>query len=58
MSENLFFNLNFLKVNFSCIMHGPYLKLNMCIGNIAVERTVSQIFYILVHFLYNLENDI
>ena len=36
----------FFKVDISLIMHDPYLKLYICIGNIVVEGTVSQILYI------------
>ena len=36
-----FYSLN---VDISFIKHAPHLKLYMCIENIAVEETVSQIF--------------
>ena len=39
----IFFNFYFLKVDIFLIMHDPYLKLYICIENIAVEGTVSQI---------------
>ena len=44
MYQNCFFNLYFLKVDISLIMHDPYLKLYICIKSIAGEGTVSQIF--------------
>ena len=37
------FYFYFLKVHISLSMHDPHLKLYICIGNIAVEGTVSQI---------------
>ena len=42
--EKYFLNVYFLKVEISLIMHDSYLKLNICIANIAVEGTVSQMF--------------
>ena len=44
ISEKYFCNLYFLKVDISFIMHNPYLKIYICIQNIAVEGTVSQNF--------------
>ena len=38
------FYFYFLNENISLIKHDPYLKLNICIENIAIEGTVSQIF--------------
>ena len=38
-----FFNFYFLNVDISFTMHDPNLKLRMCIKNIVVEGTVSQI---------------
>ena len=46
VSEKDFFNFYFLKVDISLIMHDPYLKLYICIENIAFEGIVSQILYI------------
>ena len=39
-----FYNFYFLNVDISFTMHDPNLKLRMCIKNIVVEGTVSQIF--------------
>ena len=44
--KNCFFNFYFLNVGISLIMHDRHLKLYICIENIAVEGTVSQICYI------------
>ena len=44
ISGKYFLNFYFLNVNISLTMHDPHLKLYICIDNIAVERTVSQIF--------------
>ena len=41
-----FFNFYFLKENVSLIMRALYFKLYICIENIAVEETMSQIFYL------------
>ena len=46
VSENNFLNLYFLNVDISLIIHDPNLKFFICIDNIAVEGTVSQIFNI------------
>ena len=46
ISENLFLNLYFLNVNISLTLHDLSLKLHISIKNIAMEGTVSQIFYI------------
>ena len=40
-----FFYFYFLKVHISLSLHGPHLKPYICIGNIGVEGTVSQIVY-------------
>ena len=39
-----FSNFYFLNVDISFNMHDPNLKLKMCIKNIVIQRTVSQIF--------------
>ena len=39
-----FFNFYFLNVDISFTMHDPNLEFRMCIKNIVVEGTVSQIF--------------
>ena len=44
VSEKYILNIYFLNVNISVIMHDTHLKLYICIENIAVEGTVSQIF--------------
>ena len=44
VSENDFLNIYFLNVDISLIINGPSLNFFICINNIAVERTVSQIF--------------
>ena len=46
ISQKMFFNFYFLNVDISFIIHDTHLKLYICIENIAVEGTVSQIFYI------------
>ena len=43
VSEIFFFYFYFLKVYTSLGMHGPYLRLDICSGNFAVEGNVSQI---------------
>ena len=42
--EKYFLMFYFLNVDISFTMHDPSLKLEMCIKNIVVEGTVSQIF--------------
>ena len=42
--EKYFLHFYFLNVDIFFIMHDSNLKLRMCIKNIVVERTVSQIF--------------
>ena len=44
ISENDFLNIYFLNVDISLIIHDPSLILFICIDNIVVEGTVSQIF--------------
>ena len=44
ISGKYFLNFYFLNVDISLIMHDSHLKLYICIENIAVEGTVSQIF--------------
>ena len=44
ISGKYFLNFYFLNVDISLIMHDPNLKLYICIENITVEGTVSQIF--------------
>ena len=46
ISEIMFFNFYFLNVDISFIMHDTHLRFHICIENIAVEGTVSQILYI------------
>ena len=46
VSENDFLNFYFLNVNISLIIHDLNLRFFICIDNIAVEGTVSQIFNI------------
>ena len=55
VSENYCLNFYFLNVEISLIRSDTNLKLYPCIKNIAVERTVSQIFFInvLVHFFFS-----
>ena len=48
ISEKMFFNFYFLNVDISFIMHDTHLKLYICIENIAVEGTVSQIFFYII----------
>ena len=45
VSENYFLNFYFLNVDISLTRSDTNLKLYPCIKNIAVEGTVSQIFY-------------
>ena len=40
------FYFYFLNVDISLIMHDPHLKFCICKENIAVEGTMSQIFYV------------
>ena len=42
----LFLNFYFLKVDISLTMHDLNLKLHICVQNIVMEGTVSQIFFI------------
>ena len=44
ISENYFFNFYFLKVDISLTMHDLNLKLHICVQDIAMEGTLSQIF--------------
>ena len=44
ISKNYFFNFYFLKVDISLTMHDLNLKLHICVQDIVIERTVSQIF--------------
>ena len=44
ISENYFFNFYFLKVDISLTIHDLNLKLPICIQDIVMEGTVSQIF--------------
>ena len=44
ISENIFFYFYFLKVDISLIMHELNLKLHICVQDIVIEGTVSQIF--------------
>ena len=46
MLEKHFLYFYFLNVDISLIMYDPHLKLYICIENIALEGTVSQICYI------------
>ena len=46
VSENYFLNIYFLNVNISLSIHDPRLKFFICLGNIIVEGTISQICYI------------
>ena len=46
VSENDLLNIYFLNVNISLIIYDPSLKSSICLDNIAVEGTVSQILYI------------
>ena len=43
ISGKYFLNFYFLNVHISLIVHDPHLKLYICIDNIALEGTVSQI---------------
>ena len=48
-------NFYFFNVDTSCNMHDPNLKLDMCIKNIVIKGTVSQILIvILVNFVYKI----
>ena len=42
--ENDFLNIYFLNVDISLIIHDPSLNCFICINNIVVEGTMSQIF--------------
>ena len=42
--EKYLLNFYFLNVDISFTMHDPNLKLKMCIRNIVVEGTMSEIF--------------
>ena len=44
ISENYFLNFYFLKVDISLTMHDLNLKLHICVQDIVMEGTVSQIF--------------
>ena len=44
ISDNYFLNINFLNVDIYLIIHEPSLKFLICINNIVVEGSVSQIF--------------
>ena len=44
ISENYFFNFYFLKVDISLTMHDLNLRLHICVQDIVMEGTVSQIF--------------
>ena len=46
MYLKFFFYFYFLNVDISLVMHDPHFKFYICIENIAVEGTVSQILYI------------
>ena len=39
-------------------MYDQYLKLYICMGNIAVVESLRSLIHVLVHFLYNLESNI
>ena len=45
VSEKYILNFYFLNVDISLIMHDTHLRLHICIENIAVEGTVSQILF-------------
>ena len=45
ISENYFLNFYFLKVDISLTMHDLNLKLHICVQNMVMEGTVSQIFF-------------
>ena len=49
LSENVFFYFYFLIVHISLNIYIIYLKLLVLMKNIAIEGTVSQIFYIRPH---------
>ena len=44
ISKNYFFNFYFLKVDISLTMHDLNLKFHICVQDIVMEGTVSQIF--------------
>ena len=44
ISETYFLNFYFLKVDISLTMHDLNLKLHICVQDIVMEGTVSQIF--------------
>ena len=44
ISENYFLNIYFLNMNICLIIHDLSLRFLVCIDNIVVEGTVSQIF--------------
>ena len=44
ISGNYFFNFYFLKIDISLTMHDLNLKLHICVQDIVMEGTVSQIF--------------
>ena len=46
VSENDFLNIYFLNMDISLIIHDPSLKFSICLDNIVVEGTMSQILYI------------
>ena len=52
VSENDFLNIYFLNVNISLIIYDPSLKSSICLDNIAVDGTVSQILYIGPFFFF------
>ena len=45
ISENYFLNFYFLNVDISLTMYDLDLKLHICVQNIVMEGTVSQIFF-------------
>ena len=52
LSENVFFYFYFLIVHISLNIYIIYLKLLVLMKNIAIEETVSQIFYIRPHLYF------
>ena len=52
ISENDFLNIYFLNVDISLIIHDPSLIFVICIDNIVVEGTVSQIVDIRPGFVF------